>query len=791
MSNQFKPLNQLTKDEIQELINACISFDAGNILGSGYKESEVSFYSAPKFGWEWKTKKEFENEITKTITNTDSIAAANKVLERQLAKVPEQPAAAIPADLKTLVEKAKERATAQAEATKKGIEKTQAFIKQQQERAERLKEILKNKEVHAKIEAKEPEAKLTPQQTEAINKLKEELVQNPETAKEVTEQLAEEIKARIVKDTPPEILDNVAKQTAYDAVQALRGDIETSPVIQAAYFQAVAGSPAVIEKVVQDPEIAKEVTKTAADLANSKISQLELSKQIFAQAFGDDAAKAVFGERIVSISETTAPGYTQTFSLSQIPGYYSQNLSDQNSLLNDVKNLGFDEARARIGTHFGGLIEKRIASLPEGHLLKSGFVSNTLGVFGVGAPVKWVVAEGASPVIKFAVSSGYGPLLGAVQSATGWSLGISKVAGGTAAKVAAGAVVKKGLAGIVSRVVTAVGALGSWATFGLSLVASWLIGKIIEKIRWDKVKKALPYIVGLVLFPFFGPIAAVVGAVGTALLGGASLGGIGAGIGGFFLALGGATLGAIGMPILVTLLVFPVVVALILFIINSGAYIVPPGLPESPFVGAGINVVCSDEKGPVGVAGPSSSSPIANRAWEITFDLYQGFWCYWNRSPKAPPQYFPNDTLTYPPGYPELFDYEAYKRNPNSAPKSGNLFWCTLLARKAYEDNNVSIPSGDGDLVSENMFNHWPRKKILPNEATASNVVPGSVVFFKVIGPGHPDRINHVGVVYSVDPGGIIFVESNAPLKSQSLNFKPGGGVGNIGPMITKGFGLP
>ncbi len=47
-------------------------------------------------------------------------------------------------------------------------------------------------------------------------------------------------------------------------------------------------------------------------------------------------------------------------------------------------------------------------------------------------------------------------------------------------------------------------------------------------------------------------------------------------IGSLFKVLGSAFLGAVGLPIMIILVSFPVVVALMLFIINSGAYVVPP-----------------------------------------------------------------------------------------------------------------------------------------------------------------------------------------------------------------------
>lgn len=149
---------------------------------------------------------------------------------------------------------------------------------------------------------------------------------------------------------------------------------------------------------------------------------------------------------------------------------------------------------------------------------------------------------------------------------------------------AGGKIAGKALPAIFTKISAFLGSVGPVVGTILGAITGWVVGKILEKIPWDKVKKALPYIAGLILLPFFGPIAAIAGGLGTAVLigigsgvgAGATLAGIGSGIFGFFGALGSAVLITIGTPILVTLLVFPIVVALILFIINSGAYIVPP-----------------------------------------------------------------------------------------------------------------------------------------------------------------------------------------------------------------------
>jgi len=63
----------------------------------------------------------------------------------------------------------------------------------------------------------------------------------------------------------------------------------------------------------------------------------------------------------------------------------------------------------------------------------------------------------------------------------------------------------------------------------------------------------------------------------------AGMSGLASGIGAFFAGLGGAVLGAIAIPLVVSLIAIPVIIVIILFIINSGAYLVPPAKVTSPY----------------------------------------------------------------------------------------------------------------------------------------------------------------------------------------------------------------
>ncbi len=396
-----------------------------------------------------------------------------------------------------------------------------------------------------------------------------------------------------------------------------------------------------------------------------------------------------------------------------------------------------------------------------------------------------------------------------------------KVVSGALIKSSGGVVTRTALPTLAAKAIAWIGGLSSWATAGLSLVAGWIIGKVVEKIPWRKIKDfviAVPAaIAGFMLWGIPGAIGLGVGAFGLSkvLTGGTSAlqssasGAISA-VGTVFTTAFTTAMAGLATPILSILIGFPIVVALILFIINSGAYVVPPAASlaglgynsdgtinwnsgGSAFTaGGGLPIVCTDEKGPVGVSGPFSISPIGNRAWKITYDLYQGFWCFWNREPSnnpwnGPPRPdFPKDFVKYPQNYPKLFDYSAFKRNPNPPSNfQGNLFWCTWLVIKAYNETGTFTPTS---LYTPSMYSDFlNRGKIIPaSSASISTVVPGSVVFFHVTTGAN--RLNHVGIVYATDKAGIDMVQSNAPTKYFRIPWSNATGVGT---MQIEYYGLP
>lgn len=624
------------------------------------------------------------------------------------------------------------------------IERQKQIYKERIEAAQKKEEEFKDKKTWAKVK----DVELEGEQKTQFESLKEKARVDAAGA---VEDVTEEIKERLGDYIP----EGAAELTAFNIVANLQTNYK--PAIKAA----------VTHKVTEEARAkGEDIVSWIDPLTEQSKNMQELTREITKLTFGENfQKKAIPSESEIELSDIPQPGYTPVSHDYIIPEavevakIQTETLENPSLKETDYANKWVGSQLSRLES--GGAVKRKIllTSFKQGEATSK---------------------QETAPPEKMKTAVAVGESLNTIDNL---AKGLGKKA------------ISKGIAKVVSKLALKGNPFG-WIA---SILGKEAINKFIDSIDFKTVKKYSAIIIGLLM----GAVAGIGFGIGYGLgIGFASFGvsaAFGAGTGGLTLSgigswivstaaiIGTATLGAIAIPILVTLLVFPVVVALILFIINSGAYVVPLAPPDNSFVGSGIQVICTTEKGPVGVSGPSSSSSTANRAWEITSDLYQGFWCFWNRSPKAPEKYFPDDVLTYPPGYPELFDYELFLTNPNPPESIGpNLFWCTYLVVKAYQETGVNVPF---ELNSQSMFNAWPRRTIPAAQASPSNIVPGSVIFFHVT--TGPNRLNHVAIVYSVDAGGITIVESNAPLKSQTINFKPGGGVGNLPLMEVKYFGLP
>lgn len=243
----------------------------------------------------------------------------------------------------------------------------------------------------------------------------------------------------------------------------------------------------------------------------------------------------------------------------------------------------------------------------------------------------------------------------------------------------------------------------------------------------------------------------------------------------------------------IIVLSIPIVIALILFIINSSALVVPPNDStfnlQSDITPPNEQIACTTTVTPLGLPVPSNS--VAAKALKIVDNLKQGFWCYWNNSPD----------------YPNLFNYSEYSKYPfhcvyrpgNPSGCSGSytvldgnsLFWCTWLVIKAYE--NVGVPSLE--LGANAMMNSWfkDKGKLIYNTSglvtnNGAKVSPGDIAFINT--PGDPSGYaGHVAIVYAVTSDFVMTVDSNAATKTHSYTVETNGSLQPQYGLSVIGFG--
>ncbi|KKS96219.1 MAG: hypothetical protein UV71_C0001G0093 [Microgenomates group bacterium GW2011_GWC1_43_13] len=602
-------------------------------------------YTSGEFNWD--NRKEFMGFVyrltgvqIKSEKDFENIKKAQLAVEK-LVEAEEAPKANRPTkeQLETLEEEGKKRAEAQqaaAREAKKNVEKVvetkedlakESLRKKTQEdavkeqrvavldevrKADAIRGALVNQKVYFKVE-KNPVAA-----TQAVESLKQQAKADP---KKFIEDAAKRFRSNSnIKGVTTDELQIASEQAAVTTYDVLT---DNSPVIQIALAKKIIASPKILNKLVPDIEKQTDFKNIIGLFVEQKTAQSELVEHFI------DVSKIdgiTIPENVtVQISETPGGGFRDFDLNQQIILPHLETLNQQGLLLENVGNFGEREIRSHILSGIGERLKDHVSKLPtDGSLpitYSSEITQSGLSSLAIVETTPWVAAE-SSLFGRMAISSGFGPILGRLGEKTGINFGVKKAAekigvevvekvvapAGT--KVAIGAATGTGLAAAITATFAWTGPLapviGTVGAFLVEMVGAKIINKIIKAAKGllPKIKENLIAIsggmlaAGLLVFPnsVIGIALSVgggVGIVGGIMNGGlstlgASLSSIGSGIAAFLGALGGAFLASIGMPIIVTLLVFPVVVAFILFIINSGAYIVPPtsltSLGSNPYI---------------------------------------------------------------------------------------------------------------------------------------------------------------------------------------------------------------
>ncbi len=637
MANQIPLLENLEKKDIQELIDACVNFDAKKILGPDYED--VISYNIPRLKLFWKNKVEFEKDI-RFITGARSIVEANKVLERRLltssdkqieSNVPDR----VAREQQELERQERERQISETkkkaeDEVKRSIEKKEEEYKKNQqnekirkafeEKIKSQKEIqdsLKGKKIYAKVEAEKP----PPLPDENTQKFIDEARNHPAAfEKELTENIRAKLDQTLSGKISSEEIDVIAKKTAYDAINAINNpQVQSDINNQTAILNSLSNNKDVITKTIGNPQTEILIKEASSELAFFKNST-EFSKGILSSV-NENLAISVFGidpkNLKVSFFESPIQGQTHDISLDQLSQGYQNLLGSQSEFFGNFSSIGRDQAQGYILGQARTFLDAQIANLPSDSALAGfynskfgqqilsfvglekytplsgnfwgGFIQqipgastffeglgSTLGIdFGITAIAPASVAvEGtiaAGGVVAAEATAGVAAGTAAATASTAVAGAAGGATTGIAAGAAAGATVGAPL-GPVALITAALGAIVSW---------------IGSKIDWTKVKKALPVIFagifGLGAAVFVGPIVGVAVGLGTFGVmsvargpGGLSVAGIGLATALLLRRLAKGFFDVTVKPLIIFLLVAPVVIAIILFIINSGAYVVPP-----------------------------------------------------------------------------------------------------------------------------------------------------------------------------------------------------------------------
>lgn len=728
--------------------------------------------------------------------------------------------------LKQFGDEAEKRAQQKANIQAREKQAIENYIKQNEERiakAKRLQEKLNDKVIYAKVVIPEPE-KLTQDEQQKLETLKryarDETVLEDRglTPKQI---LINDLSIKIEEILEPDLKDLtqeekliVTQAYAVKLVEEISKPItdNTIPVqtaILAAIPQEIDNGSKIIQKTIPDDSLIKQAKEGSMalelEIRNGQFTSKEISKRIF----GEKITSKIFGvnpEQIIVAFTDRAEEKQQLYlvNLGTLNKEYEHVLGEQNKFIGEIRRIGVDNIQNVFISEGRTLLRDKVTKSAVGKFMSKDPVLNAIFAQNVlGDRVVWkVVSQNRFAQLMVDLSPKAGPVLGLFGKATPivTTVAIQPAGKAVASKIATQVAVKKGFGAIIGKIL---GFFAGTPAGPAGLVIGTAIGEAVSRIAqniwsrvkvwWSKNKETVAPLLAVgagLSLARFGFAPAVLGGVGTFALFGGSVAGLAYGTWRIFGLIGRSVGIAVATPVIVTLLVIPPLVAFIMLVINNSAYVVPPKpVADSPFDGSIGNFYCTEEKESTGIT-YSVNSPIAMRAFGIVEDLYQGFWCSWNRSPGD----LPTDTVEYPDSYPLLFDMDEFRKNPNpirgEVSGCGNcMFWCTWLVQKAYSENDVEISN---TLWSPDMYRDFESRKkiILKDKVTPTNVELGAVVFFDVF--NSENRIDHVAIVYSVNSDGITFVQSNAGTKKDFIPFNESGvGITDLPYATVIGIGNP
>lgn len=619
-----KVLEGTPRDVIQDLIVATEERFKGDLFGE-INSPLNERYTTPDGKLHWSTTKELLNYIL-DITHTSDIRSANRVLYQNLSRAPEYEAPTmtpapeyVDANIASkAVRESQEIERASRESKiKESVDKAKRDVNAEIDRQKKLRDDINDRKIYQQIKQEEF-VKLKDDQKTALETLRKASIENPKAVEnQIESTVLNKLRSTLPQGTSEAEIRTLAKQASVSAVKNLRGE---SLAQQVAVANEISKNIEVLHRAGISNESASQIINTAQVVANQGALKYQFDRDVIFKVFGEDFAFNVFGPKNLNnlkviLSPAKFDGATQ-LEVSDISSQYSLNLNQQSIFLDNIKGFGEDEIKEKLLSSAVSWAEK---SLPEGVVesaLNNQAIRAALDIYGIniGQPIVW---EGTTFFGRIAVESGYGPVMGHLGTITGIDFGVGLASGGmvalsassyaattTSIAITGGIMASEAFAGGAGTAMAAGAAAGSVVPGAGTLVGGILgfvggiVGVKVIKVIKDNLYKAKETIIiaSVALFGGGIGIATGFGALSGGLIGG--LAGLGAtklssgGLGGLRAsanigaknvmnigwAIGATALEGIGGPIITILLVFPLVIALILFIINSGAYIVPPSI---------------------------------------------------------------------------------------------------------------------------------------------------------------------------------------------------------------------
>ena len=602
---------ELSKEIVDFLYNGCIAFFPDQFYPKDQKVAPAVFYSG-------QNKETFEQKLIKT-TQAKNIQDAVQIIKGWKIAIErgEKVFSTIPVNIKELVElyekKQQEEQPSQTtekvrESIAKAQEKKQATTKRESQQKE-AKEQVEVKIEDTKVNT--PEINLyspQPQRTITLNKEQQEIVklahQDPQKfANQLKERIIETSKLNPRNPLETESAEIVAKTFALKLLNIDPKDpkitIDSSPFETLAFFANPKNEE--LAKIIPDAKAREEISRISLEALYSLEKDSTIATNFVNQAFGQDWSPFFIPPQIRKLEAAPEGKIPEGGINVNLTGFLEQVASFQ-TLEKQIKNAVLDEKtynqlskpeKARLETEikkaagkvssatraFSFITGKKLPP-PQGQVatVTTGWLNTQFAAIGLPTYEQSLFITAlnfgpssnilSSPIFNFALDK----LIKKIPAVGKLNTVVNGMITKLGTKIAEKAAAKLGTA-FAANVIPFIGQVVSAVTTALSLKDIATAIKVWLKENEDK----LPFILAGILVGAFALTGAPLYLVaGVGVIGVSRAASIGAFLGGLFFALTNIVLASLVIPMLIVFIGIPILVAIILFIINSGAYVYPP-----------------------------------------------------------------------------------------------------------------------------------------------------------------------------------------------------------------------